>query len=118
MAENLVVDITLKAVEEIQKIKTANSVPESHGLRVGIKGGGCCGMSYVLGFEEKSGEEDTSYETNGLKVVMDKTSADYLSGAQLDFQENEFGRGFVFNHVKQEQSHAGDGCNGGSCESC
>jgi iron-sulfur cluster assembly protein len=118
MAENILVEITQKAVEEIQKIKTANNIASTHGLRVGIKGGGCCGMNYVLGFEEKSSEEDTVYESNGLKVFMDKISSDYLKGAQLDFQESEYGRGFVFNNVKQEHNHDGQGCAGGSCETC
>lgn len=118
MAENILVEITQKAVEEIQKIKTANNIPATHGLRVGIKGGGCCGMNYALGFEEESGEDDSVYESNGLKIFLDKLSGDYLAGAQLDFQESEYGRGFVFNNVKQEQSYTGNGCSSGSCETC
>jgi iron-sulfur cluster assembly protein len=113
MAENIIVDMSSKAVEEIQKIKTANSIPATHGLRVGIKGGGCCGMTYVLGFEEKSGEEDTVYEANGLKVFIDKISSEFLTGAQLDYQENEYGSGFVFNNVKQQEGT--NSCGDGSC---
>jgi iron-sulfur cluster assembly protein len=113
MANNTTVDITEKAIEEIQKIKSTNNIPSTHALRVGIKGGGCCGVSYVLGFEEKPSEEDNEYQLNGLKVFMDKTSVEFLSGAQLDFQENEFGRGFVFNNVKDQNE--GMGCGDGSC---
>lgn len=118
MTDKVLVEVTPKAVDEIQKIKTANNIPTTHGLRVGIKGGGCCGISYALGFEEKSVEGDSVYETNGLKIFLDKLSGDYLAGAQLDFQENEYGKGFVFNNVKQHEDHSGNSCSSGSCEGC
>lgn len=116
MSNKIPVEISEKAVEEINKIRSANNIPDNHGLRVGIRSGGCCGVSYLLGFEEKAKEEDTVYESVGMTVFIDLVSSDYLAGAQLDFQENEMGRGFVFNNVNKEPSHGGDSCSSGSCE--
>lgn len=93
-----IVTITPRAAEEIRKIKTENKIPESHALRLGVKGGGCSGMSYVLAFDENPKERDTVYELEGLMVYVDPKSQFYLSGTTLDFSDGLSGRGFVFNN--------------------
>jgi len=65
------------------------------GLRLGIKGGGCSGLSYVLDFTEKR-EGDTVMEFEGFQVYLDRKSTIYLSGITLDHQSGLEGKGFVF----------------------
>jgi len=68
---------------------------ETLGLRLGIKGGGCSGLSYVLDFTEKR-EGDTVMEFDGFKLFLDRKSTIYLSGITLDHQTGLEGKGFVF----------------------
>jgi iron-sulfur cluster assembly protein len=93
-----VVTITSRAAQEIRKIKVDNSIPEAHALRLGVKGGGCSGMSYVLAFDETPKERDTVYQMEGLTVYVDPKSQFYLSGTVLDFSGGLNGKGFVFNN--------------------
>lgn len=93
-----VVTITLRAAQEIRKIKVGNSIPEEHALRLGVKGGGCSGMTYVLAFDEAPKERDTIYQLEGLTVYIDPKSQFYLSGTVLDFSSGLNGKGFVFNN--------------------
>ena len=67
----------------------------SLGLRLGIKGGGCSGLSYVLDFTEER-EGDTVMEFEGFRVYLDRKSTIYLSGITLDHQSGLEGKGFVF----------------------
>lgn len=90
--------LTEKAVAEIAKIKEANSIPESYGLRVGVKGGGCSGLSYTLGFDAQKREGDKEIEIEGVKLFIDNKSLFYLMGTELDFTDGLNGRGFVFNN--------------------
>ncbi|MBI4418571.1 MAG: iron-sulfur cluster assembly accessory protein [Ignavibacteriales bacterium] len=90
--------ITDRAVQEIRKIKSENKIPETHALRLGIKGGGCSGMTYVLAFDEKPRQGDNIYDIGGLTVYIDPKSLFYLSGTTLDFSDGLNGRGFVFNN--------------------
>ncbi|MEE9187133.1 MAG: iron-sulfur cluster assembly accessory protein [Bacteroidota bacterium] len=99
-----VLAITPKAVGEIKRIRAENHVPEAFGLRVGVKGGGCSGMSYVLGFDEKPKEEDETFELQGVTVFIDKKSLMYLSGTQLDFTDGLNGSGFVFNNPNAKKT--------------
>lgn len=96
--ENDNIIITQKALNEVKKIKAQNSIPEDYGLRVGVKGGGCSGMSYTLGFDATSKELDRVYETQGVKVFVDPKSLFYLMGVTLDYSDGLNGRGFTFNN--------------------
>lgn len=101
------VELTDSAVSEIIKIKTINNVPDNYGLRLGIKSGGCCGLEYVLGFENDVRENDIVYESKGIKIIIDNNSIDFLAGATLDYQANEFGQGFVYHNL---QNNFDNGC--------
>ncbi len=92
------IKVTLKAVSEIQKIKAQNNIPTTYGLRVGVKGGGCSGLSYTLGFDAESRENDAILEVQGQQVFVDKKSLFYLMGVELDFTDGLNGRGFIFNN--------------------
>lgn len=70
--------------------------PETHFLRVSVKGGGCSGLSYDLSFDDKEQEGDKSSISEGIKVVVDKKSLLYVFGTQLEFSDGLNGKGFNF----------------------
>jgi iron-sulfur cluster assembly protein len=92
------ISLTEKAQKEIKRIMSENKVPESYGLRVGVKGGGCSGFTYTLGFDGEIKEGDSIIEFEGLKLFVDGKSLFYLSGTELDFSDGLNGKGFVFNN--------------------
>lgn len=93
------INVTERAIEEIKKIMRDNNLsPESHALRVGVRGGGCSGLSYSLAFDDKKRENDQEIELMGIKLVIDPKSLFYLGGTTLDFSDGLQGRGFVFNN--------------------
>ena len=69
---------------------------ETYFLRVGVKGGGCSGLSYELGFDNIPQEGDNVVEDNGVKIAVDKKSFLYLFGTELDFTDGLNGKGFQF----------------------
>ena len=89
--------LTDGAVTQLKRIMEEQNVPADHGLRVGVKGGGCSGFSYILGFDVKK-EKDDIYEINGMKVYMEKAHAIYLLGIEIDWSEGLNNRGFTFNN--------------------
>jgi iron-sulfur cluster assembly protein len=91
-----VISITDRAITEVERIVNEQSLPDETVLRVGVKGGGCSGFSYSLGFDDSVQETDQIFEANGVKVVCDPKSFLYLNGTQLDFEESLMGRGFKF----------------------
>jgi iron-sulfur cluster assembly protein len=91
-----VIALTDRAVKEIRRIIEEQKLPEGTALRVGVKGGGCSGFSYTLGFDDQISEVDQLNEVDGIRVVCDPKSFLYLSGTQVDFEESLMGRGFRF----------------------
>jgi iron-sulfur cluster assembly protein len=87
-----------KAAAEIKNIMQQQSLPiEETRLRVGVKGGGCSGFSYMLDLtEEPKGETDEEMEAHGVKILCDMKSYLYLNGVEIDFKDEVMGRGFVF----------------------
>ena len=92
------IDITEKAIKQVKRIKEENNIPETHGLRVGVKGGGCSGLTYQMGFDGEVKDSDTVLEKDGLKIIVDGKSLFYLAGTVLDFSDGLNGKGFVFNN--------------------
>ena len=90
------ISLTERAVKEVRRIIEEQSLPESTVLRVGVKGGGCSGFSYSLGFDDTVHETDQTFEHEGVRVVCDPKSFLYLNGTQVDFEESLMGRGFKF----------------------
>ena len=90
--------LTEKAANEVARLKAANNIPAEHGLRLSVKGGGCSGLSYVLGFDERPKDNDEVFDCLGVKVFVDPKSLFYLSGTVLDFSDGLNGKGFVFNN--------------------
>jgi len=100
------ITLSESATREIKKIITENSLPNTDTrLRVGVKGGGCSGFTYLLDLtEEPIGDEDEEVESNGVKIVIDQKSLLYLSGAEIDFMENTLQRGFTFKNPNATSS--------------
>ncbi|HBB25735.1 MAG TPA: iron-sulfur cluster assembly accessory protein [Bacteroidetes bacterium] len=90
--------ITSKAISEVKKIKQQNSIADEYGLRLGVKGGGCSGMSYTLGFDAAAKESDLVLDADGVRVFIDAKSMFYLMGMTLDFSDGLMGKGFTFNN--------------------
>lgn len=97
--ETLTQPITLTdgAVKQLQRIMNEQGLNPDHGVRVGVKGGGCSGFSYILGFDAQS-EKDDVFEINGMKVLMEKSHAIYLLGIEIDWLDGLNNRGFTFNN--------------------
>lgn len=87
--------LTERAAQEIKNIMTNKNIPEGYNLRVGVKGGGCSGMSYVLGFDRQR-EHDVEFEVSGISVFMDKRHGLYLMDTVVDYQDGLNARGFTF----------------------
>lgn len=92
---NAPVTLTATAINELKRLLVAEQVPESNGLRVGVKGGGCSGMTYILGFDKKE-DADEEFMIDGLRVFMNPSHQIYLFGMQVDYQDGLNARGFVF----------------------
>lgn len=90
------VKITPRAGDEVKRLIKAEGKPEI-GLRLGVKGGGCSGLSYDLKFTPQE-KGDTVLDYEGFKVFMDAKSMIYLKSMQLDFQDGLQGKGFVFSN--------------------
>lgn len=72
-------------------------ISDDFGLRVGVEGGGCSGMSYILGFDQKK-DGDNEYEIEGIRIFMNKAHGLYLAGMEIDFKSGLDARGFTFNN--------------------
>ncbi len=112
--------ITPEAAEQIRIIRKDNQVPETHGLRIGIQGSGCCGYSYLLAFDDKVESTDKVMESEGISIYVDERSFEGLAGTTLEYVENSMGKGFRFNNPNQQQSCSCDDseCGSGGCEGC
>jgi len=98
------IELTQKAAAEVARLKAANNIPAEHGLRLSVKGGGCSGLSYVLGFDERAGDNDKVFDCLGVTVYIDQKSLFYLAGTVLDFSDGLNGKGFVFNNPQAARS--------------
>jgi iron-sulfur cluster assembly protein len=94
------------AAKEIRSIIKDQNLPEDKTrLRVGVKGGGCSGFSYMLDLvEDEPTEMDEQFESSGVKIVVDMKSYLYLNGAEIDFKDEVMGRGFVFKNPNATSS--------------
>ena len=97
------IKLTEGALRELKRIKTEQGIPDDHGLRIGVKGGGCAGFSYILGFDLPK-ENDQVHEIEGLKVFMQKAHGIYLIGMEIDWVDGLNNRGFSFNNPNADDT--------------
>ena len=91
------VSLTEGALNELRRLMAEKNLPQDHALRVGVKGGGCAGFSYIIGFDKKE-NQDEEFEFGGLKIFVNKAQQIYLAGIEIDYKDGLDARGFVFNN--------------------
>ncbi|HJS18384.1 MAG TPA: iron-sulfur cluster assembly accessory protein [Anaerolineales bacterium] len=117
--ENSTITLSTAASDAIRNILAERNL-EGYALRVYVAGGGCCGVNFGMALDNNFRDLDTTFEANGVKVVVDEVSMDYLRGASIDFVNDPVrGAGFAVEspNVKahgHEHGEGGCGC-GGSC---
>jgi iron-sulfur cluster assembly accessory protein len=91
------VTLTAGAISEINRLMQAEGFDASQQLRVGVKGGGCSGMTYILGFDAVT-DADEHFEIAGIPCIMNKSHGIYLIGMEIDWQDGLNSRGFTFSN--------------------
>ena len=110
-------DISPAAAQAVQNILTERKL-EGYALRVYVSGGGCCGAQFGMALDNNFRDVDTTFDTNGVKLVVDEASLEYLRGASIDFVNDPVkGTGFAINNPNAQHghSHGEEGCGGGDC---
>ena len=100
----MAVSLSDRAVAEVRRIIDEQDLPDGTGLRVGVKGGGCSGFSYTLGFDDQRKPTDQIVEVQGVTVFCDPKSFLYLNGTVVDFEESLMARGFKFTNPNAAKS--------------
>src|SRR5512141_2997571 len=117
--EPSVVTLSTAASDAIKNILAERNL-EGYALRVYVASGGCCGVNFGMALDNNFRDVDTTFESNGVKVVVDEVSIDYLRGATIDFVNDPVrGAGFAVDSpsaASHSHEHGEDGCAcGGSC---
>jgi iron-sulfur cluster assembly protein len=99
----MAIEISDQAIDEVRRMMAKEQV-NAAGMRVGVKGGGCSGLSYNLAFESQSRTGDKVFERDGIKLFCDLKSYIYLNGTVLDFDGGLMGKGFVFMNPNAKKS--------------
>jgi iron-sulfur cluster assembly protein len=89
------ITLTPGAVKEINRLISEEKPESDKFLRIGVKGGGCAGFTYVLEFDNCR-DGDTVYEIDGIKIIVDLSHELYLAGTEVDFQQGLNSRGFIY----------------------
>ena len=113
------ISLSPAASQAVQDILAEKNL-EGYALRIYVSGGGCCGTQFGMALDDNIREVDTTFESNGVQVVIDEVSVDYLRGANVDYvNDPQRGAGFVVdspNVKSHDHSHGEGGCAcGGSC---
>ena len=90
------ISVTEKAKERLAALRIEEGRAETSNIRVSVKGGGCSGLMYDLGFDEEIKPANQVFEDKGVKILVDKKSLLYLLGTTLDFSDGLNGKGFQF----------------------
>ena len=119
--ETIIPTITLStaASDAVKNILSERNL-EGYALRVYVAGGGCCGVNFGMALDNNIRDVDMTFEANGVKVIVDEVSIDYLRGATIDFVNDPVrGAGFAVDSPSaksHEHAHGEEGCGcGGSC---
>lgn len=97
--------VTEKAAEKIRELLTKDGVPvETGGLRIGVQGGGCSGLTYAMRLETQARDRDKVFEEYGARVFVDPKSYLYLNNTTLDYEVELMRQGFVFQNPQASRS--------------
>ena len=97
-----IISLSDQAATRIKEIMSSAS-NESIGVRVGVKSGGCAGMSYVMEYSREVNPNDELIEDKGVKVYIDSAAVMYLLGTEMDYKKEDFSSSFVFNNPKETE---------------
>jgi iron-sulfur cluster assembly protein len=97
------ITLTETASAKVREIMVKES-KEDWKLRMGVRGGGCSGFRYVLGFDNQTAEGDAVFAQDGITLICDAQSYDYLQGTQIDYEDGLQGAGFVFKNPNAKRS--------------
>ena len=97
-----IITLSDNAAERIKEIM-ANAEDNSIGVRIGVKSGGCAGMTYVMEYTSQVNPNDELIEDKGVKVFIDSAAVMYLLGTEMDFKKEEFTSQFVFNNPNETE---------------
>jgi iron-sulfur cluster assembly protein len=98
------IHVTEKAAKKIRELLTKEGVSVGGGLRLGVQGGGCSGLTYAMRLEARSRDRDNVIEENGARVFVDPKSFAYLEDVTLDYEETLMRQGFVFQNPRATHS--------------
>jgi len=98
------ITVSDSAKNKILQLLTEDNKDNTYFLRVGVKGGGCSGLSYVLDFDNRIGEYDDVYVDNGIKIVCDRKSILYIYGTELDYSDGLNGKGFEWKNPNADRT--------------
>ncbi len=102
------------AVQAVRDLLTQRNLDESYALRVYVAGRTCSGLQYGMSLDNKPGETDMAFETDGIKVLVDNISFQYMRGSIINFVDNGRGKGFA---IENPNVLPACDCNGGGCSS-
>lgn len=102
------VNLTSSAIKEVKRLMSEESFDADNYLRIGAKGGGCSGLSYILAFEKKT-DKDVIYNIDGIECIINPAHLIYLSNMEVDWEGGLSSRGFTF-----QNPNATDSCGCGS----
>ena len=97
-----IITLSDNAAQRIKEIM-ANAKDPSIGVRIGVKSGGCAGMSYVMEYAKSSNSNDEVIEDKGIKVLIDPGAVMYLLGTEMDYKKEELSSTFVFKNPNETE---------------
>lgn len=96
-----IINITEGALSHVKKLLDNRGKP-SYGLRIGVKSGGCSGLTYEVSYADEKGKYDEELQKDGIKILIDPKAIMYILGTEMDYAETDFKSGFVFNNPNEK----------------
>jgi iron-sulfur cluster assembly accessory protein len=110
--ETQTIQLSPAAAEIVRGLLKDRNLDSSYGLRIYVAGRTCSGLQYGMALDNKPGETDRVFETEGLKVLVDDQSIEFMAGATIDYIDDARGKGFL---VENPNAAPACSCEGGSC---
>jgi iron-sulfur cluster assembly protein len=98
---NSIITITDGALSHVKELLEKRGHP-SYGLRIGVKSGGCSGLTYEVSYADERGKYDEELKIDDINIIIDPKAIMYLLGTEMDYMETDFKSGFVFNNPNEK----------------